>query len=163
MSRSASHPDWHRRRRRSSLLAGDALCFWRHLRKEKNKSSRQFGGEIKASRSACRAFPPRASCRRVCFVFSTSLLFRSSSASPSPPPVCRNRYKLSGVCRCRISKPSWKSGASCFTELLLLLLSVCVLVKQNGKPHRPLWPTLSFINFCAESKAAKHTRGPGWK
>lgn len=47
-----------------------------------------------------------------CFFHLTPLL--SFSASPSPLPICRNRYKLSGVWWCRISKLSWKSGALWF-------------------------------------------------
>lgn len=94
MSRSGSHVDWQRRRRPSSLLAGMPSAsdgVW--------KSSPQFGRRMKESRSACRASPPQASCLRICFVFpphSSSLFFCESFASP----VCRNRYKLSGVWWC---------------------------------------------------------------
>lgn len=73
MSRFVSHCDWQRRRRPSSLLAGMPSAsdgVW--------KSSPQFGRKMKESRSACRASPPQAACRIICFVFSTSPLFSLS-------------------------------------------------------------------------------------
>ena len=77
------------------------------------KPSLQFSRKMKEKRSACRASPPQAQCRRICFVFPPHSPFLFFSTSPLP--ICRNRYKLSGVWR---SKLSSVRGASWFSQLL---------------------------------------------
>lgn len=127
-------------------VSGDALCFWRRLKNPLLSSAGRW------RRAGLPAEPLRLRHHVgefVLFFHLTPLL--SSSASPSLLPVCRNRYKLSGVWWCR-KPPEYQNyqGWVGFYGLLnscSAAASVCVhvgiLVKWKEETFKPDGPKLS--------------------